>query len=36
MEATYFIHIALLIIRIVAATYSESKNENNNAEEETT
>lgn len=36
MEATYFIHIAWLIIKIIAATYSESKNENNKAEEETT
>jgi hypothetical protein len=36
MEAAYFIHIAWLIIKIIAATYSEPKERNNKAEEETT
>ena len=35
MEATYFIHIVWLIIKIIAAMYSESKEKNNTAEEET-
>jgi hypothetical protein len=35
MESFYFIHIAWLVIKIIAAKYSESKNENNKVEEET-
>ncbi len=36
MEAAYFIHIVWLIIKIITAMYSEPKEENNQAEKETT
>jgi hypothetical protein len=36
MEATYFIHIVWLSIKIIAAMYGELKAENNKAEKEIT